>query len=103
MVKLVVVQNFLVGTYQKPTQQILVLATDPQSDWLDPESDVRVTQADIDAMYKTRTGALASVELVKIYGWKIGDPPNFPGLISCGSGFSPTSSLHATSPPPVPA
>lgn len=72
-VKLVVVQNFLFGTYQKPTQQILAMATNPQPDWLAPESDIKVTQADIDAMNKTRTGALASVELVKKYGWKIGD------------------------------
>jgi len=71
-VKAVYIQNFLVGAYQKPTQQILADAIDPNPTWAQYPGLV-VSKADLEAMTRTRTGALASVTLARKYSWKVGD------------------------------
>jgi putative ABC transport system permease protein len=71
-VKLVFSQNFLVGSYQKPTQQILADAIIPDATWAQYPGLV-VSKAQLEAMTHNRRGALASVTLARRYSWKIGD------------------------------
>jgi putative ABC transport system permease protein len=60
------------GTYQKPTQQVGIVAVRPDEDWTSAFTFV-IAPVDLDAFRKNRTGALARVELARKYGWKIGD------------------------------
>ena len=71
-VKAVFVQNFLVGSYQKPTQQIVADAIDPDPKWTGYPG-LAVSNADVDALIHTRTGALISATLARKYAWKVGD------------------------------
>jgi len=62
------------GTYQKPTQLVFALAIDPSDLWstLDPDL-FEVLPKDLDALRRTRTGALITADVGKKYGWHIGD------------------------------
>lgn len=71
-VKVVFVQNFLVGSYQKPTEQILADAIDPDLKWL-RYPGLEVGRSDLDALIHTRTGALVSTTLMRKYSWKVGN------------------------------
>jgi putative ABC transport system permease protein len=71
-VKVVFVQNFLVGSYQKTTQQIVADAIDPDPKWVGYPG-LAVSKTDLDALIHTRTGALVSVTLARKYSWKVGD------------------------------
>jgi putative ABC transport system permease protein len=71
-VKAVFVQNFLVGSYQKSTQQIFADAIDPDPKWAGYPG-LAVSKTDLDALIHTRTGALVSVTLARKYSWKVGD------------------------------
>jgi putative ABC transport system permease protein len=60
--------------YQKPTQQVYVLAI-PPSDLMRtilPEEFI-VQPKDLEALRKTRTGILITADIAKKYGWHIGD------------------------------
>jgi putative ABC transport system permease protein len=71
-VKAVFVQNFLMGSYQFPTQRILADAVDPDLKWL-RYPGLEVSRSDLDALIHTRTGALVSATLAQKYSWKVGD------------------------------
>jgi putative ABC transport system permease protein len=71
-VKAVFVQNFLVGSYQKPTQFIFADAIDPDPKWA-RYPGLKISEADIKALGRTRNGALVSEELARKYSWKVGD------------------------------
>jgi putative ABC transport system permease protein len=71
-VKAVFVQNFLVGSYQKPTQLIVADAIDPDPKWAGYPG-LAVSKTDLDTLIHTRTGALVSVTLARKYSWKVGD------------------------------
>jgi putative ABC transport system permease protein len=71
-VKAVYTQNYIGGSYQKPTQQLLADAIDPEPQWAGYPGLV-VSKADLDALSHRRTGALASVLLMRKYSWKVGD------------------------------
>jgi putative ABC transport system permease protein len=60
------------GTYQKPTQQVGIVAVRPDEDWTSAFTFL-IAPEYLDAFRKIRTGALARVELAKKYGWKVGD------------------------------
>lgn len=74
-VKVVSLLNGFSATYQKPTQELYVLAIDPEDKaWLTESPEIfKISPASLDALAKGRTGALVSAELEKRYGWKVGD------------------------------
>lgn len=79
----------LVGTYQKPTQVVGVLAIQTSDTWLTLVPDLfTVLPKDLEALRKTRTGALITEDIGKKYGWHIGDriALNTSTLQSNGSG-----------------
>jgi putative ABC transport system permease protein len=62
------------GTYQKPTQPVYVLAIPPTKLWLTLMPEIfQVVPKDLEALDNTRNGALISVDIGKKYGWHIGD------------------------------
>ena len=71
-VKAVYVQNYIGGSYQKPTQRILADAIDPDPQWAQYPGLV-VSKADLAAMAHDRTGALINVTLAHKYSLKVGD------------------------------
>jgi putative ABC transport system permease protein len=60
------------GTYQKPDQGVGIVAIGPDKDWTTAFT-FDISPAYLAAFEKTRTGALATEEIVKKYGWKVGD------------------------------
>ncbi|HEX4049761.1 MAG TPA: FtsX-like permease family protein [Steroidobacteraceae bacterium] len=88
-VKVVTFTDALGGFYQKPTQRVTVVALGKSGAWLTiaPEI-VTVLPKDLEALQKTRTGALVTADIAKKYGWHIGDriPIQSSTLQSNGSG-----------------
>jgi putative ABC transport system permease protein len=77
------------GTYQRPTQAVFVLAIPPTRLWLTLTPEIfLVLPQDLDALEKTRNGALVTTDIAKKYGWRIGDriPLNSNTLQLDGSG-----------------
>lgn len=74
-VKVVSLLNGFSATYQNPTQGLYVLAIDPNDKaWLTESPEIfKIGPASLDALAKSRAGALVSAELEKKYGWKVGD------------------------------
>lgn len=60
------------GTYQKPNQQVGLVGVRPDKGWLSAFT-YTTSAAYVKAFRATRTGALVNADLVKKYGWKIGD------------------------------
>jgi putative ABC transport system permease protein len=77
------------GTYQKPTQPVYVLAIRPSELWvtLVPEM-FQVTPKDLEALKSARDGVLITADIGKKYGWHVGDriPLTSTTLKSDGSG-----------------
>src|SRR5207302_4485364 len=71
-VKVVVPVERSGGSYQKPDQQVGIVAVSPEGDWLSAFTFL-VTPEAAAALRNTRTGALMPEEAAKKYGWKIGD------------------------------
>lgn len=73
-VKDVFIVNGFLATYQKPTDFIFVytLTPGPEVRWMAPDI-FDVSPADLRALANDRTGALASADLERKYGWKVGD------------------------------
>jgi putative ABC transport system permease protein len=62
------------GTYQKPTQTVFALAIPPGHIWVDAIPTLfQIAPKDLDALEKTRDGALITADTGKKYGWHIGD------------------------------
>jgi putative ABC transport system permease protein len=78
------------GTYQKPTESVYVLAIESNNAfWLTLVPEIfKVLPADLEALQRTRTGVLISADIGKKYGWHIGDriPLASTTLQSNGSG-----------------
>ena len=77
------------GTYQRPTQAVFVLAIPPTKLWLTLVPEIfQVLPKDLDALEKTRDGVLITADIGKKYGWHIGDriPLNSNTLQVNGSG-----------------
>ncbi len=60
------------GTYQKPDQGVGMVAITPDKDWTSAFT-FDIAPAYLAAFEKSRTGALATDEIAKKYGWKVGD------------------------------
>jgi putative ABC transport system permease protein len=64
----------ILGTYQRPNQQVYVLAIPPTKTWLTLVPEIfQVLPKDLDALKNTRDGALITADIGKKYGWHIGD------------------------------
>jgi putative ABC transport system permease protein len=74
-VKRVSLLNGFSATYQKPTQELYVLAIDPDDQgWLTESPEIfKVSPDSLNALARNRTGALVSAELERKYGWKAED------------------------------
>jgi putative ABC transport system permease protein len=74
-VKIVNLLNGFAATYQNPTQGLDVLAIDPNDKaWLTESPEIfKISPAGLDALAKSRAGALISAELERKYGWNVGD------------------------------
>jgi putative ABC transport system permease protein len=88
-VKLVSYADSITTTYQRPTQTVGVFAVAPDGVWeyLDPQL-FQILPKDLEALQRSRTGALMSADIGKKYGWHIGQrvPLTSPTLQSNGSG-----------------
>lgn len=71
-VKTVVPVELFGGIYQKPTQQLGIVAIRPDAGWLSAFT-FTVAPEQAAAFAKTRTGTLARKSAADKYGWKIGD------------------------------
>jgi putative ABC transport system permease protein len=71
-VKAVVPVELFGGIYQKPTQQIGIVAIRPDADWLSAFT-YTVAPDQAAAFATTRTGTLIRQSVAQKYGWKIGD------------------------------
>jgi putative ABC transport system permease protein len=61
------------GYYQEPKNFVFALPIDTDSYFDVYKDDFTVADAEMKAFRNTRTGALASSEILKKYGWKVGD------------------------------
>jgi putative ABC transport system permease protein len=60
--------------YQKPTQEVYVLAIPPSDLFLTLAPEIFTVQPkDLEALRKTRTGVLITADIAKKYGWHVGD------------------------------
>jgi putative ABC transport system permease protein len=71
-VKTVVPVELFGGIYQKPTQQIGIVAIRPDEDWLSAFT-FTVAPEQAAAFQRTRTGTLIRQSVADKYSWKIGD------------------------------
>jgi putative ABC transport system permease protein len=73
-VKGVTFADGILGTYQKPTEAVYVLAIEKNNVWLTLAPEIfSVSPKDLEALHKNRTGVLISPDIGKKYGWRIGD------------------------------
>jgi len=70
-VTVVAPRQILVGYYQDPKTPFGIIMTDRRFFSVRPE--LNATKEQIDALLKTRTGALITVFSAKRFGWKVGD------------------------------
>lgn len=73
-VKTVAFADGLLGTYQKPTQRVYVLAIEASDVWLTLIPEIfQVSRQDLEALRRTRTGVLINADIASKYGWSVGD------------------------------
>lgn len=60
------------ATYQDPKEQMVLVAVRPDPGWLSA-FNYTISPAYVRAFHATRTGVLVNAELMKKYGWKVGD------------------------------
>ncbi len=73
-VKTVSFNDGMLAFYQKPTQQVYVLAIPPSDFFRTVEPEIfSIRSKDLEALRKTRTGILITEDIGKKYGWHIGD------------------------------
>ena len=71
-VKAIVPVELFGGIYQKPTQQLGIVAIRPDDEWLSAFT-YTIAPQDVAAFKNTRTGTLVRRALLEKYGWKVGD------------------------------
>ncbi|HEY2402552.1 MAG TPA: FtsX-like permease family protein [Steroidobacteraceae bacterium] len=71
-VKVVIPVEIFLGTYQKPSEKVGIVAVRPDADWLDAFT-FKVSPQAAAALKARRTATLVRTELAAKYGWKIGD------------------------------
>ena len=73
-VKTVSFADGILGTYQKPTEFVFVLALEKSKVWLTLVPEIfSVAPRDLEALHNTRNGALISADIASKYGWHMGD------------------------------
>ena len=73
-VRTVTFADGLLGTYQKPDQAVYVLAIEPSDIWLTLVPEIfKVLPKDLEALRRTRTGALISEDIGRKFRWHVGD------------------------------
>lgn len=73
-VKAVSLADGLLGTYQRPSQVVFALAVEPDAVMLQLNSDLfRILPQDLEALRRTRDGALITEDIGRKYGWHVGD------------------------------
>jgi putative ABC transport system permease protein len=73
-VKSVAFADGILGTYQRPTEPVYALAIQPNNLWLTLVPDIfQVLPKDLEALEKTRDGALITKDIGDKYGWHVGD------------------------------
>jgi putative ABC transport system permease protein len=99
-VKRVYLMNFFPVTYQRPTQQLLVLATDFDDGWV-TDIGISTTPQAVAAMAASRTAALVSTQLAARYGWRSGSRiPVLSHTPQQGGGMTWTFDIVGTFTPP---
>ena len=71
-VKVVIPVELTLGTYQKPTERVGIVAVRPDDHWQDAFTFHMSPEVDA-AFRKNRSGALMTDDLAQKYGWKVGD------------------------------
>ena len=64
-------RNYIPARYQNPKQQLLIIAAEPY-DWVATTDDLTIAPEYVDALARSRTGAIVGKVLAQKYGWKIG-------------------------------
>jgi putative ABC transport system permease protein len=73
-VKTVAFADGFLGSYQKPTEHVYVLAIDSTDVWLTLIPEIfQVSPRDLEALRTTRTGVLINADIARKYGWRVGD------------------------------
>jgi putative ABC transport system permease protein len=73
-VKSVTYGDAIGGTYQKPTQRVVVLTIDPTKTWSTLVPHVfMIRPRDLQVLRNTRSGALITADIARRYGWHVGD------------------------------
>jgi putative ABC transport system permease protein len=81
--------------YQEPSNGLAAAGVDMES-FLAVFSELRVPQAQREALLRTRTGALVGHELAAKYGWKVGDVVPLGSLLWTRADGTPTWSVEVT-------
>jgi putative ABC transport system permease protein len=86
-VSVVTPENFFVGEYQNPKQQVIAEATDPKK-YFEINTYLEVADDQLSAAQSVRAAAIVGAALAHKYGWKVGDhvPLNTGTLRKDGSG-----------------
>lgn len=71
-VKVVVPVELFLGTYQKPSEKVVIVAVRPDSDWMSAFT-FKISPEAAAALKARRTGTLIRTGLAAKYGWKVGD------------------------------
>jgi putative ABC transport system permease protein len=71
-VKVVIPVEIFLGTYQKPSEKVGIVAVRPDAGWLSAFT-FKVSPQAAAALKARRTGTLVRTSLAAKYGWKIGD------------------------------
>lgn len=71
-VKVVVPVELFLGTYQKPSEKVGIVAVRPDSDWMSAFT-FKISPEAAAALKARRTGTLIRTGLATKYGWKVGD------------------------------
>ncbi len=62
------------GTYQRPTERVYVLAIQPTKLWVTLVPEIfQILPTDLESLEKTRNGILITTDIGRKYGWHIGD------------------------------
>jgi putative ABC transport system permease protein len=71
-VKVVIPVEVFLGTYQKPSEKVGIVAVRPDTDWQSAFT-FKISPQEAAALQARRTGTLVRTSLAAKYGWKIGD------------------------------
>lgn len=77
----------VIGTYQRPNNPVIVIATDFDA-MLKISSELMVTPQAAAALRRTRNGVIVGVTIAKQYGWKVGDRIPVRGIAPKADGSS---------------